>query len=73
MFKNRYKDIKAGSKFLSKRNGCVICDFFLRLEFVNSLVARVKADSIWALFRALKYEELELLVSTSKVDLPNSL
>ena len=57
---------------LSRKKG-VLFEFFLRLEFVNSLVAPVKADPIWAPFTALSYIELGLLISTREVDLPISL
>ena len=50
----------------------VLCEFFLRLEFFNSLVALVKANPMWAPFTALKYKELELLISAREVDLPIS-
>ena len=46
---------------------------FLRLEFVNSLVAPVKADPMWAPFTALKYKELGLLISAREIDSPISL
>ena len=59
--------------FLLEREKGVLCEFFLRLEFVKSLVAPVRADPMWAPFTALRYVELELLNSTREVDLPMSL
>ena len=50
-----------------------MCVFFLRSEFVNSLVAPVTVDPMWAPFTALKYKELGLLISAREVDLPISL
>ena len=47
-------------------------ELFLRLEFVNSMVAPVKADPSWAPFKALKYKELGLLISSREVGLPIS-
>ena len=59
-------------RFLRREKG-VFREFFLRLEFVNSLVAPVKADPERAPFTALKYEKLGLLISAREVDLPISL
>ena len=53
-------------------NDCVLCEFILRLDFVNSLVAPVKADPKWATFTALMYKELEHFISARKVGLPSS-
>ena len=39
------------------RKKCALREIFLRLEFVNSLVAPVKADPVWALFIALICKE----------------
>ena len=58
--------------FSQERKG-VFGEFFLRLEFVNSLVAPVKADPKRAPFTALRYKELGLLISAREVDLPISL
>ena len=49
--------------FFRNREKGVLCEFFLRLEFVNSLVAPVKADPVWVPFTALKYKEQGLLIS----------
>ena len=54
--------------FFLKREKGVLREFFLLLEFVNSLVAPVKADAMWAPFTALKYKELGLLISAREVD-----
>ena len=59
--------------FFLNREKSVLCEFFLRLEFVNSLVAPVKADPMWAPFTALSYKELGLLISAREVGLPISL
>ena len=59
--------------FFLKREKDVLCGFFFRLEFVNSLVATVKADPMWAPFTALKYKELGLLISAREGGLPISL
>ena len=53
-----YRDKKlknSVSKFLCRRF-CVFCEFVLRIEFVNSLIAPVKADPWRAPFTALKYK-----------------
>ena len=60
------------SFFLNREKG-VLREFFLRLDFVNSLVAPVKADPERAPFTALKYKKLERLISAREVDLPISL
>ena len=39
------------------RKKCALREIFLRLEFVNSLVAPVKADTKWTHFIALIYKE----------------
>ena len=57
-------------KCFLRREKDVLSEFFLRLEFVNSLVAPLKADPT---FTALKYKELGLLISAREVDLPISL
>ena len=58
--------------FRSRKKG-VLCGFIIRLDFVNSLVAPVKADPRWAPFTALRYKELGLPISAREVDLPISL
>ena len=70
----KYKKLCSLSQgcFLRRKKG-VFCEFFLRLEFVSSLVAPVKADTERAPFTALRYEELGLLISAHEVDLTISL
>ena len=72
-FLYRFRGVKASSKFLLKRKGCLLYEFFLRLKFVNSLVAPVMIYPKWAPFRALRYIELGLLISAREVGLPSSL
>ena len=49
---------KTLSLCFSVRDTLLFFAFLLRMEFVNSMVALVKADSSWAPFTALKFKKL---------------